>query len=115
MKQLKAGMTFTGTPQCFTGRIEVLQVDEANNTLRVSLTKKNDTLVSNWNEDWNLQHTIWGFERGDYFFKEFNDYPQEKQGKVFQFIDESMDDCLIKDSCLRFGKEGCNLRCPFYM
>lgn len=21
-----------------------------------------------WHEDWELQHVIWGFERGDYFF-----------------------------------------------
>jgi hypothetical protein len=77
--ELKVGMTFTGSEQCFTGRVEVLEIDEPNNRLRVGLTKKNETFVSNWNEDWNLQHTIWGFERGDYFIKNFTDYPQDQQ------------------------------------
>lgn len=77
--ELKVGMTFTGSEQCFTGRVEVLEIDEPNNRLRVGLTKKNDTFNSNWNEDWNLQHTIWGFERGDYFVKNFTDYPQDLQ------------------------------------
>lgn len=77
--ELKVGMTFTGSEQCFTGRVEVLEIDEPNNRLRVGLTKKNDTFNFNWNEDWNLQHTIWGFERGDYFVKNFTDYPQDLQ------------------------------------
>jgi len=75
--ELSVGMTFTGSIQCFTGRIEVLEVDDSNNRLRVGLTKKHETFTSNWNEDWDLQDTIWGFERGDYFLKEFTDYPQD--------------------------------------
>ena len=82
--ELKVGMTFTGSEQCFTGRVEVLEIDEPNNRLRVGLTKKNDTFTSNWNEDWNLQHTIWGFERGDYFVKNFTDYPQDLQRSTKQ-------------------------------
>jgi len=82
--ELKVGMTFTGNEQCFTGRVEVLEIDEPNNRLRVGLTKKNDTFTSNWNEDWNLQHTIWGFERGDYFVKDFTDYPQDLQRSTEQ-------------------------------
>lgn len=82
--ELKVGMTFTGSEQCFTGRVEVLEIDEPNNRLRVSLTKKNDTFTSNWNEDWNLQHTIWGLECGDYFVKNFTDYPQDLQRSTEQ-------------------------------
>lgn len=71
-------MIFTGI--YFTGRVEVLGIDEANNKLRVSLTKpiregEKDSGFSQWNEDWSLQHTIWGFDTGDYFFKDFPDFP----------------------------------------
>lgn len=31
--ELSVGMTFTGSIQCFTGRIEVLEVDESNSRL----------------------------------------------------------------------------------
>lgn len=85
--ELKVGMTFTGSEQCFTGRVEVLEIDEPNNRLRVGLTKKHETFNSNWNEDWNLQHTIWGFERGDYFLKNFTDYPQDLQRSAEQQSD----------------------------
>lgn len=68
--KLKVGMIFTGNQQCFTGKVEVIEIDDENNRLRVGLTKKHDTFTSNWNEDWDLQHTIWGFERGDYFISE---------------------------------------------
>jgi hypothetical protein len=85
--ELKVGMTFTSSEECFNGRVEVLEIDEPNNRLRVSLTKKNDTFNSNWNEDWNLQHTIWGFERGDYFVKNFTDYPQDLQRSAEQQCD----------------------------
>ncbi|NOU19409.1 MAG: hypothetical protein HOO91_17775 [Bacteroidales bacterium] len=73
--KLTIGMTFTGNEQCFTGRVEVLEIDELNNRLRVGLTVKHETFFSNWNEDWNLEHTIFGFENGSYFVKEFTDYP----------------------------------------
>lgn len=102
--ELKVGMTFTGSEQCFTGRVEVLEIDEPNNRLRVSLTKKNDTFTSNWNEDWNLQHTIWGLERGDYFVKNFIDYPKDLQRSTEQ-------QCNIADvsNCMSDLKEQMNI------
>jgi len=118
--ELKVGMTFTGSKQCFTGRVEVLKIDEPNNRLRVGLTKKNETFNSNWNEDWNLQHTIWGFERGDYFIKNFTDYPQdlqritEQQCNIPYVSNCYADDCLIQDSCKSFKTERCNKRCKLY-
>ena len=45
--------------------IEVKSVDEANNLLAVKLTMKSGY---SWSEDdWNLEHVQWGFERHDYF------------------------------------------------
>ncbi len=75
---MEIGTIFTG--KHFKGRVEVLGIDEANNILRVSLTKPNisngkTTSFSNWNEDWNLKHTKVGFEQGEYFLKHFKDYP----------------------------------------
>jgi hypothetical protein len=71
--ELSKGMTFTGNRHCFTGRVEVLEVDKPNNRLRVRLSKKHETFTSTWNEDWNLEHTISGFVRGDYMLKTFFD------------------------------------------
>ena len=75
---MEIGMIFTGT--YFTGRVEVLGIDEANNKLRVALTKplregEKDSGFSNWNEDWDFQHTKLGFDKGEYFIKNFPDYP----------------------------------------
>lgn len=82
--ELNVGMTFTGNKHCFQGRVEVMEIDEPNNNLRVGLTVKHDTFYSNWNEDWNLQHVIWGFESGEYFLKDFSqsDYPQDVQNRA---------------------------------
>ena len=75
--EFNIGMTFTGSEYCFTGKVEVLEVDEPNNILKVKLSAtvngKNGIINLNWDEDWNLQHVIWGFERGDYFIKQFDD------------------------------------------
>lgn len=55
----------------FTMKAEVLSVDESNDNLSVLLTSVDGHV---WVENhWVLQHTIWGFESGDYFT-----YPDEK-------------------------------------
>jgi len=38
--ELIVGMTFTGSEQCFSGRVEVLEIDKPSNKLKVGLTKK---------------------------------------------------------------------------
>lgn len=45
--------------------ITVLFISIDHNLLHVEL-KPSNFGSSPWQEDWNLQHTIWGFERGDY-------------------------------------------------
>jgi hypothetical protein len=82
--KLKVGLTFTGAVLCFTGRIEVLEIDEPNNRLRVGLTKNNGTFFSNWNEDWDLQVVLWGFELDTYYIKDFtnSEYPQDVQSRL---------------------------------
>lgn len=74
MIKVEKGLVFTGMSGCFNGRVEVLEVEENKNEVYVSLTKRITELettpaeerFSQWREKWNLQHTIWGFERGDY-------------------------------------------------
>lgn len=63
--ELKKGMKFTGSPDCFSGVAEVLIVDTANNKLHVKLYRK-EAPEHKWSEEWDLKHTIWGFERDDY-------------------------------------------------
>lgn len=70
---IQPGLIFTGL--YFTGRVEVISVDEPNNILFVNLTMKYETHTSNWSEEWNLQHVLWGFDKGEYFIKDFPDYP----------------------------------------
>ena len=60
---IQKGAIFTG--KWFTGKIEVTKIE--GNNLFVSLQKKHETHISNWNEIWNLEHTESGFDRGDYF------------------------------------------------
>lgn len=59
-EQLLQGKPFSGRNGAFTGRVEPQSID-------------GDTLIvicdgTRWHEGWELQHTIWGFERGDYYF-----------------------------------------------
>lgn len=69
--EIKKGLTFTGNDKCFQGKVTVLEVDQPNNRLHVELTLSGENFNSTWTEDWNLQHTIWGFENGEYFQKDF--------------------------------------------
>jgi hypothetical protein len=60
---LSKGLLFTG--RWFKGTVKVVEVKEATNELKVEC--KSPGLNSWWDETWNLQHTYWGFENGDYF------------------------------------------------
>lgn len=80
--RIERGLVFTG--KYFTGRIEVLFVDEYNDILRVGLQKQNGTHLSNWNEEWNLEHTKIGFVHGDYFFDE--EIEMDKKYKLLTHI-----------------------------
>lgn len=55
LKQLEEGKPFSG-------RVEPQSID--GDTLIVICDKDG----TRWHEGWELQHTIWGFERGDYYF-----------------------------------------------
>jgi hypothetical protein len=53
---------FTGNIHCFQGIVTPTKIDEENNILFVDLEKDGST----WSEEWNLEHTIWGLESGEY-------------------------------------------------
>lgn len=55
---LEIGLVFTG--KWFTGKIEVLEVKEQTNELKVHLN-------NSWGETWNLAHTRQGIINRDYF------------------------------------------------
>lgn len=59
-EQLLQGKPFSGRNGAFTGRVEPQSID--GDTLIVICDKDGR------HEGWELQHTIWGFERGDYYF-----------------------------------------------
>lgn len=60
---------FTGNKHCFQGIVTPTKIDEEKNILYVDLSKDG----MNWSEEWNLQHTIWGLECGEYIeVKEYN-------------------------------------------
>lgn len=58
---MKIGMKFTS--KWFEGVTEILDINEAENTLVVKITRASG---HSHDETWNLQHTIWGFERDEY-------------------------------------------------
>lgn len=59
LEQLKQGKPFSGRNGAFTGRVEPQLIE--NNVLC-------DKDGTRWHENWDLQNTIWGFERKDYYF-----------------------------------------------
>lgn len=68
MIKIEKGLVFTGMYGAFDGRIEVLEVNEEKNEIKVSLTKRIGDLdkFSKWEENWDLKNTQLGFEIGDY-------------------------------------------------
>lgn len=59
---LKVGMKFQS--KWFNGTTEILAINEKTNILNVQISATGRPSI--WTEEWNLQHTIWGFQRGDY-------------------------------------------------
>lgn len=62
LEKLGISRYFTGTLHAFSGKVTVTSVDEEKNKLHVICSKNG----SNWDEEFNLQHTIWGFKHGEY-------------------------------------------------
>ena len=61
LDRLKHGHQFTG--EYFNGIVTPLEIK--GETLAVKCESREG---SAWHEDWNLQHTLWGFEQGEYQF-----------------------------------------------
>lgn len=61
MIKLQENQQFTS--QWFKGIVTVQSVDESKNNVEVYIDRGNGHGHS---EEWNLEHTVWGFERGDY-------------------------------------------------
>lgn len=59
--KIEKGLKFKS--KWFEGTVEVLEVLKETNILKVKISKSE---TSWWFEDWNLEHTYVGFERGDY-------------------------------------------------
>lgn len=59
--KIEKGLKFTS--KWFDGVVEVDHINEEDNDLEVYITPTNGQRRF---EHWNLQHTIWGFEQGDY-------------------------------------------------
>lgn len=62
LKQLEEGRPFSGRNGAFTGRVEPQSI--SGEALFVICDKDG----TRWHENWELQHVIWAFERGDYYF-----------------------------------------------
>lgn len=62
LKQLEEGKPFSGRNGAFTGRVEPQSIE--GDTLKVICDKSG----TRWHENWELQHVVWAFERGDYYF-----------------------------------------------
>jgi hypothetical protein len=59
--KLEIGMKFTS--KWFECKTEILAINKEENTLDVEIHRASG---HNHIEEWNLQHTLWGFERGEY-------------------------------------------------
>jgi len=57
------GLEFTGKWISNNNKCKILDYSATSNVAQVEITSNGST----WTEDgWNLQHTIWGFNNGDY-------------------------------------------------
>jgi len=61
--KFKIGAFFYG--KWYDGLTEIISIDKEKNLLRVKIHKQNGQYYT---DDWNLQHTIWGFENGEYWW-----------------------------------------------
>lgn len=65
MKELKPGLKFRS--KSMFGLISVKGINADTNSLDVKVDPQQDG-VPPWTENgWNLQHTLWGFENGEYY------------------------------------------------
>ena len=62
-QEIKTGLIFESYN--FQMIAEVLAIDVSKDILIVRLTSRDKK--HSWVEDWNLEHTHWGFERGEYY------------------------------------------------
>ena len=58
--ELKVGLMYSS--KWFAGLCTILSIDKPKNELIVRIDRES----GNHEENWNLQHTIWGFENADY-------------------------------------------------
>ena len=65
--EITKGLVFTG--KWFKGKVLVQDIIEDSNELKVRLQAEVNATDDDywWFETWNLKHTRWGFESGDYF------------------------------------------------
>jgi hypothetical protein len=60
---IEIGKLYTGNEHCFRGTIKPIAINPETNELRVELEYQG----SIWQETWNLEHTNWGLELGEYY------------------------------------------------
>ena len=71
------GLKFTS--KHFKGICEVIDVQENKNSLSVMIHRHEN---SHQEDDWNLQHTIWGFENEDYIAIDTTKHLTNKHGQL---------------------------------
>jgi hypothetical protein len=59
--EIKVGMLIKS--KYFVGITEVLSINKEKNKIEVKISRSSEHYHT---EEWDLEHTIWGFERGDY-------------------------------------------------
>jgi len=77
--ELKRGIKLKS--KWFKGITVISHVNEEDNDLEVDITNE---LGHKHHENWNLQHTIWGLENGDYWQTD-EELPIEKQKPVINY------------------------------
>lgn len=79
MIQLKQYDTFRS--KHFKGLVTVHGVYESRNNLLVVIDPQEEGRLT-WSEEWNLEHTLWGFEHGDYFELRHQESVNESDAKL---------------------------------
>lgn len=98
--KITEGLRFRSTN--FQMDAQILSVHPDKNVAKVMLTAKDG---HDWTEDWNLEHTRWGFERCEYFPVDSPSIPvKEGQDEMKEAIEFYLNGVGHFFKCINWGK-----------
>lgn len=93
--ELTIGMKFTS--KWFEGITEILAINKDENSIVVEISREGG---HSHQENWNMEHTIWGFQRGEYL--------QVNPEVNYCDCNVAITNCLLNGFCIKCKKKVSN-------